>query len=685
MANNTLSLNQIVSIFQDLAIRHKMINDFGFGETYNIGASRQMLFPYLWVRPEDTRIVRSANGYKERLQTFTLFVMDKINMGDDNYQELLSDTHYILETIISEINQHLYYVEFNLSLDGDIIITPMVEETDDNVNGYGATITIKIPIRYTYCNSPIEPITGWVNTLNSQITEYRLIGATGPAGPTGPTGPAGPTGPIGPTGNTGATGPAGPTGPIGPIGNTGSIGPTGNTGAIGPTGNTGPIGPTGNTGPTGPTGNTGSVGATGNTGATGAGGALGYYFSGFDTTTQTNLGATFANAFTINTTAESNGISIVGNSKLTFDYPGTYNIQFSAQLDKTDGGNDEVEIWLSKNGVNLDWTNTTMDVRGNNAELVAAWNFVLTLSSNDYLELYWHSNDTNMRVLTRATQSNPARPAIPSIILTAQQVMYTQLGPTGSTGATGSIGATGIQGPTGADGLTGATGSTGPAGATGASGLVSLTQSTMNTQQRVWKSTSFTTNDSGWGVGGGLMHDFGTTNEAIGAAGRMYANTFTLEQGETLQAVRWYAISSATTSVDIGIYSLKLENISQAGSSYSAIVGGDLLQTVASNLQLAGTADRVVNNIGFVGTSSLTQNNTYLLVYRAAATTHTIQRLSTNNQMAHIMGGFLSGGTYYRRYIRHLGTASSLPSDLSAITPTCETSPGWFFSYRTTY
>jgi hypothetical protein len=206
----------------------------------------------------------------------------------------------------------------------------------------------------------------------------------------------------------------------------------------------------------------------------------------------------------------------------------------------------------------------------------------------------------------------------------------------------------------------------------------------MNTQQRVWKSTAFSTNDSGWSVGGGLIYGFGTTNEVIGAAGRMYANTITLEQGERLQSIKWYAISSATTSVDIGLYSLKTENVSEGGSSYSAIIPGDLLLTISSGLSLAGTSDRVVNNIGFVGTSSLTQNNTYLIVYRAAATTHTIQLLSSNNQLAHIMGGVISSGTYYRRYIRHLGTASSLPATLPT-TITAETSPGWHFTYRTTY
>lgn len=163
----------------------------------------------------------------------------------------------------------------------------------------------------------------------------------------------------------------------------------------------------------------------------------GYYLSAFDTTTQTNPGATFANAMTFNTTAESKGIYITQSSRITFEYDGVYNIQFSAQVEKTDSGNDEIEIWLSKNGQNVDWSSTTLELQGNNTELVAAWNFVSSFNSGDYFELYWHSNDINMRILTRGTQSNPSRPSIPSIILTVQQISGILTGPEGPPGPVG--------------------------------------------------------------------------------------------------------------------------------------------------------------------------------------------------------------------------------------------------------
>jgi hypothetical protein len=125
---------------------------------------------------------------------------------------------------------------------------------------------------------------------------------------------------------------------------------------------------------------------------------------------------------TYNTTDFASGVSIVDNKKITIANGGKYNIQFSAQLDKTDSGKDEVEIWLSKNGNNVSDSSTVVSLEGNDAKVVAAWNWFVDASSGDYYEIKWHSNDTNMRILARPSQSNPSRPAIPSIILTVNKI-----------------------------------------------------------------------------------------------------------------------------------------------------------------------------------------------------------------------------------------------------------------------
>jgi hypothetical protein len=147
-----------------------------------------------------------------------------------------------------------------------------------------------------------------------------------------------------------------------------------------------------------------------------------FYGSFYSTQDQTNAGATATNKMTLNTTDIAAGVSIVSNSRVTIANAGIYNIQFSAQLDKTDSGDDVVDIWLCKNGSPVANSNTQMTLVGNNGKHVAAWNFVVAASAGDYFELCWHSADTGVFLNYVAAASNPTRPAIPSVILTVTQI-----------------------------------------------------------------------------------------------------------------------------------------------------------------------------------------------------------------------------------------------------------------------
>ena len=147
-----------------------------------------------------------------------------------------------------------------------------------------------------------------------------------------------------------------------------------------------------------------------------------YYGSFYSTVDQSNGGATVANKMTYNTTDFSNGVSIVSNSRITMANAGVYNIQFSAQLDKTDSGDDTVQIWLQKNGSNIANSNTETTLTGNAGKHVAAWNWFVNAAAGDYFEICWHSSDTAVFLNYIAAASSPSRPAIPSVILTVNKV-----------------------------------------------------------------------------------------------------------------------------------------------------------------------------------------------------------------------------------------------------------------------
>lgn len=138
-----------------------------------------------------------------------------------------------------------------------------------------------------------------------------------------------------------------------------------------------------------------------------------------DSTTQIAVANT-ATQMTFNTTEISNGISIVDGSKITIANTGTYNIQFSAQIDRTANGTDEVSIWLRKNGINVPLTNTDILVTGTQATnpVVAAWNLIQTAAAGDYFELMWSTPNDNVRLQYKPAKTNPDRPETPSVILT---------------------------------------------------------------------------------------------------------------------------------------------------------------------------------------------------------------------------------------------------------------------------
>ena len=98
---------------------------------------------------------------------------------------------------------------------------------------------------------------------------------------------------------------------------------------------------------------------------------------------------------------------------------------FSLQLGKSDSGTDVVTIWLVQNDENVPWSSTDLYLTDSDlkSRTVAAWNFFVVASAGDTIQLMISaSNDLKTSILAVPPQTNPIRPAIPSTILTVNQV-----------------------------------------------------------------------------------------------------------------------------------------------------------------------------------------------------------------------------------------------------------------------
>lgn len=141
------------------------------------------------------------------------------------------------------------------------------------------------------------------------------------------------------------------------------------------------------------------------------------YGTFYDTTTQVPAAINTAYAVTFNTTDLSFGVYRgATTSRIYVDEPGVYDFQFSAQLDNTSGGNHLIYIWARINGVDVANSASQVRLKGNDGELVAAWNFVLSMKDGDYFELVYSVSDVAVQLVAQAAAA-PV-PAIPSVILT---------------------------------------------------------------------------------------------------------------------------------------------------------------------------------------------------------------------------------------------------------------------------
>lgn len=151
------------------------------------------------------------------------------------------------------------------------------------------------------------------------------------------------------------------------------------------------------------------------------------YGSFYDLTDQSAVSPNTAYAMKLGNTDLSIGTSVANNglgdpTRITVNAAGVYNLQFSAQVQKLQGGSEEeISIWIRKNNTtDVPDSATDITLANNNNLTVAAWNWYVSLGAGEYVEIMWSVTDTDIRI-EHLTASAP-RPAVPSVIATIQRV-----------------------------------------------------------------------------------------------------------------------------------------------------------------------------------------------------------------------------------------------------------------------
>ena len=129
-----------------------------------------------------------------------------------------------------------------------------------------------------------------------------------------------------------------------------------------------------------------------------------------------------ATVMTFNVTDYSNDVSVVSNSRITVTTAGIYNLQWSGQFENVDTQLHDASVWIRLNGTDVVGSNGLISVPnkhgGVNGHTIAAWNYFVELQANQYVELWWSTDDAQVSLQYYAAGTGPTRPTTASVIAT---------------------------------------------------------------------------------------------------------------------------------------------------------------------------------------------------------------------------------------------------------------------------
>jgi hypothetical protein len=146
MAAKTLTLNQIVNQVKAIAEAHEQINTVYFGDFDEfLGESADNIYPAMYFD-----VVPSNISTRTLTLNFTLYFFDRMLSEKVNETEALSDMLSVAQDILAQ----LMYNEFEFEMSTNVSLTPITEDTPDNLVAWKADISLNLPFTSDRCQVP---------------------------------------------------------------------------------------------------------------------------------------------------------------------------------------------------------------------------------------------------------------------------------------------------------------------------------------------------------------------------------------------------------------------------------------------------------------------------------------------------------------------------------------------------
>ena len=140
-----LTLNEILNEIETQATAHLQIKQYGQGDLWEINP-KELDYLVLWAIEESVVLSERTLTYNIRL-----LAMDRVLPGEENEQEVMSDTIQVLLDFVAYFRQ-LHSSDLNIQT--SVTLEPFTERFDDKVSGHSCVLAITQPYNYNKCQIP---------------------------------------------------------------------------------------------------------------------------------------------------------------------------------------------------------------------------------------------------------------------------------------------------------------------------------------------------------------------------------------------------------------------------------------------------------------------------------------------------------------------------------------------------
>jgi hypothetical protein len=157
MAINNKTYNNLVDTFKKLGEYHNQISTTTVGDIFDIDLEKNTKYPLMHINPVNVTTGRVGLTYN-----FQIFVMDLVDPGKENEQDVYNDVLQTCIDIISIFRNSKWQAQLALDIDapvyfteGDYTLEPFTERFDQSVTGWVFQIGILVDNDFQTCNIPM--------------------------------------------------------------------------------------------------------------------------------------------------------------------------------------------------------------------------------------------------------------------------------------------------------------------------------------------------------------------------------------------------------------------------------------------------------------------------------------------------------------------------------------------------